>query len=325
MSDAPGRRAPGPGASRRSLLAGLAGLAAAGCSRRRGPGGEGEGTSPTTTAHEGFSTLDLRFAGASAEGGATRAAVLVPKGQGPYPILVALHGRGEAVRGAEVGAYGWLRDYHLGAAVEALGRGHVTADDLQGFVLPGRPAALDRSLAARPYGGLIVACPHLPDQTGPGAAASIERYGRWVVEQLLPRVRAESPGGEAASIDGVSLGGRVALYAGLAHPEAFRAVGSLQAAIRAPKGETRGDEAELVGMTRSYLAARPEGKVRLLTSDRDYFLTAIESLHHALDEARLPHEHLVVAGPHDYSFNQGPGGIEMLLWHDRVLRGLPAP
>jgi hypothetical protein len=36
---------------------------------------------------------------------------------------------------------------------------------------------------------------------------------------------------------------------------------------------------------------------------------------------RRKQEHLVVPGPHDYPFNRGPGAIEMLLWHDRVLRG----
>ena len=30
-------------------------------------------------------------------------------------------------------------------------------------------------------------------------------------------------------------------------------------------------------------------------------------------------------GPHDYVFNQGPGGVEMLLFHDRALRGEPSP
>jgi hypothetical protein len=311
-----------PGALTRRGLLTLA--AVAGCSRRPGAA-EGAGGAGAATAFDGFSTLDLRFAGPAAEGGAERAAVLLPKGQGPYPILVALHGRGEAVRGAEVGAYGWLRDYRLGAAVEALGRGHITPGDLQGFVVPARREALDRSLAAHPYGGLIVVCPHLPDLTGPSSMPAIERYGRWLVEQLLPRVRAETPAGPAAGIDGVSLGGRVALLAGLAHPGEFAAVGSLQAAIRVGKGETRGEEGELVARARSYLAARPGGKIRLLTSDGDYFLPAIGALHRALDEAHLAHEHLVVAGPHDYSFNQGPGGIEMLLWHDRVLRDWPSP
>ena len=44
----------------------------------------------------------------------------------------------------------------------------------------------------------------------------------------------------------------------------------------------------------------------------------------ALNAEHVAHEFVVVAGPHDYAFNRGPGGIEMLLWHDRVLRGEPA-
>jgi hypothetical protein len=33
----------------------------------------------------------------------------------------------------------------------------------------------------------------------------------------------------------------------------------------------------------------------------------------------------MLTGPHDYVFNRGPGGIEMLLFHDRALRGEAAP
>ena len=39
----------------------------------------------------------------------------------------------------------------------------------------------------------------------------------------------------------------------------------------------------------------------------------------------IPHELLVIPGTHGYEFNRGPGGIEMLLWHERVQRGLPGP
>jgi len=33
----------------------------------------------------------------------------------------------------------------------------------------------------------------------------------------------------------------------------------------------------------------------------------------------------VVTGPHDYAFNRGPGALEMLAYHDRVLRGADPP
>jgi hypothetical protein len=44
-----------------------------------------------------------------------------------------------------------------------------------------------------------------------------------------------------------------------------------------------------------------------------------------MKEAGVPVFFDLVLGPHDYDFNRGPGGIEMLLFHDRVLRGEPPP
>src|SRR5262249_51197697 len=37
-----------------------------------------------------------------------------------FPVLVALHGRGEAVRGVAVGARAWLFDYELGRTISRL-------------------------------------------------------------------------------------------------------------------------------------------------------------------------------------------------------------
>jgi hypothetical protein len=51
----------------------------------------------------------------------------------------------------------------------------------------------------------------------------------------------------------------------------------------------------------------------------------VERLSQALHEEHIPHELLVTPGPHDYVYNRGPGSYEMLLWHERVLRGLPPP
>ena len=59
--------------------------------------------------------------------------------------------------------------------------------------------------------------------------------------------------------------------------------------------------------------------LRLLTSSRDYFRTAIRATSAAWTDAGVAHELVDIPGPHDYPFNRGPGAIEMLLWHDRVL------
>jgi hypothetical protein len=61
----------------------------------------------------------------------------------------------------------------------------------------------------------------------------------------------------------------------------------------------------------------------LLTSDGDYFLASTKAISLAMKQAGVPHSLVIVPGPHDYPFNRGPAVYEMLLYHDRVLRGLP--
>jgi enterochelin esterase-like enzyme len=265
--------------------------------------------------------LDWSFPGAAAAGGAERAVVVVPGEGGAgvrLPVLVALHGRGEAVRGPEAGAYGWVRDYRLLTHLEALRRGALTRDDFQSFVSPERLVAFNDALRARPYGDLIVVCPHTPDVLRPpGGLDAAAPFGRWLVETLVPRVLSECPADAGAvGIDGVSLGGRVALLAGLAAPATFRAVGTLQPAFQSSEAEA------VSARARAYLAARPDGRLRLLTSDEDPFREPVGAIHEAWRAAGLAHEHRVVPGPHNYAFNRGPGGLEMLAWHDRSLRGL---
>lgn len=245
--------------------------------------------------------------------GARRAVVLVPRsppaGQ-KLPVLVALHGMGET-QSPERGAHGWLDWYALDAALAALRAPPLTADDLQGFVTPGRLAELNAELARRPFGGVIVACPYLP--SGIGYALTFDDYARWLGEVLLPRVRRETPAAaeaRATGIDGVSLGGMTALQIGLSHPELFGVVGALQPAIRGGVGD-------LVELAAQRLGGRP---LRLVTSTEDYFRDSVTDASERLKSKGIAHELLLTQGPHDYAWNKGPGAIEMALWHDRKLR-----
>jgi enterochelin esterase-like enzyme len=256
--------------------------------------------------------------------GAERALVVVPRGADAgerFPVLVALHGRGESVRGATAGARGWMDDYELGRAIERLRSPPLVREDFRGFVDDARLAQINASLAERPFRGLVVVCPWVPDilsNRDRNLDASLP-FGEFVVEQLLPRVVAEAPAlSDRAStgIDGVSLGGRASLVVGFAFAERFGAIGTLQAAVQ------DGDAPAFAARARAALGKGPQ-QIRLLTSDRDPFAGAIGVLHRAFDEGRIEHDYLVIPGPHDYAFNRGPGGIEMLLWHDRVLRGEP--
>ena len=255
--------------------------------------------------------------------GAMRVVVLVPEHEAGarLPVLVALHGRGEALKGPEVGARGWIDDYWLPTAIERLHRPPITLDDLQGFADEARLARLNASLQARPYQGLIIVCPYTPD-TLP-ADESIDKalpLARFVVETVLPRAYRETPAigtAETTGVDGVSLGGRAALAIGLLRPRSFAAVAALQAAVRSDNSE------DIVRRAREAKAKKPDLYVRLLTSSDDYFLKANQLLAEALTAEGIHTELIDIPGPHDYVFNRGPGAYEMLMFHDRVLRGQP--
>jgi hypothetical protein len=236
-----------------------------------------------------------------------------------FPVLIAMHGRGETLKGAERGARGWVDDYKLGRAVTRLARPPLAEGDFEGFVEQARLASLNTALGREPYGGLIVACPYTPDVLGreePFSQAPL--LAGFLLDTLLRKIRSDTPAiatPEATGIDGVSLGGRAAIAVGLFRPEEFGSVAGLQAAF---DPENTGD---FVARAERALAKNPRLRLRLLTSTEDYYLTVMRRFHSALERKGVRHDFLVVPGPHDYAFNRGPGSIEMLVFHDRALRG----
>ncbi len=254
----------------------------------------------------------------SLEGVSTRAAILLPKGTGEkrFPVLVALHGHGEAVKGPARGALGWPNDYALTRAIERACAPPLAPDDFEGLVTTEHLAEINASLAKRPVRGLVVVCPYLPDLDLRRDAPMLD-YGRFLAETLIPRVVRELPaiaGPEATGIDGVSLGGATALRAGLAFPSTFGAVGALQPAI--DESQKRG----LVELVKAARAKRPSLRLRLTTSAEDYYRDVTHSLSDAWHAAGVEHDFDELPGPHDYVFNRGPGAYEMLLWHEHALR-----
>jgi iron(III)-salmochelin esterase len=254
--------------------------------------------------------------------GATDVVVSIPvtvDAAARFPVLIALHGRGESLKGSRRGARGWLDDYDLDRAMQRLSAPPLRTRDFQGYVSRERLRHINRALAEQPYSGLIVVCPFLPDVLRrENAFKEAEPLAAFIVDVLLPRVYAKTPAlATAAStgIDGVSLGGRAALLVGFTRPRAFGAVGALQAAIDGSEIERF---AELGARA---LADNPSLSLRLLTSDKDHFLRVNERLSEVLKERGVQHRYSRVQGTHSYRFNRGPGAIEMLLFHDRVLRG----
>jgi enterochelin esterase-like enzyme len=250
--------------------------------------------------------------------GQARAVVVVPtwgSRQARFPVLVALHGQGEAQKAPAEGAMGWPRDYAMLRAIDRLRSPPLRSTDYEGFADPARIEQTNTALAARPFRGLIVVCPWLPDFHRPLAAEDIVPYAQFLVEALLPRVQRETPALDGSvGIDGVSLGGVSALRIGLGNPRAFAAVGGIQPAL------TPGQNAEWVSLALSARAAHPGIKLRLLTSREDYFRESITSLSRAWYSRGIAHDFAEVPGPHDYAFNRGPGSLELLFWHDRALQ-----
>jgi enterochelin esterase-like enzyme len=274
-----------------------------------------------STAPPAPATVDVRtIAFGPSQGGPQQAVIVTPSGGAAgarYPLLVALGGLGETRRGLAAGAAGWVKDYWLDRAMTRLAAPPLVSADFQDLADPARLTAINASLAARPYRGLVVACPFTPDLLAQRSLDNAGPFASFVHARLLPRVRAESPVESAAlatGIDGVSLGGRLSLLVALAEPGVFGAVGVTQGAFEP-------DEVDEVAQRTATALRRGGLRLRLLTTDKDFYREALNGIHAALDAAGAAHDHLDLPGPHAYVFNRGPGGIEMLLWHDRVLRG----
>lgn len=238
--------------------------------------------------------------------------------EGRYPMVVALHGAGEAARGAQRGALGWNVDYRLPTAYGALARGRLEPPDYGGFVTGRHLEVVNAGLRAVPFTGVMTITPYTPNLLDePVDGARLTEYATWVAGPLLEAIRDELPaaarGREQTGIDGVSLGGMLALEVGFRRPETFRSVGAIQPAIR-------GRVEHLAKLAASARAAGHEQEIRLLTSRGDPFLQPTRALSAALRERRVPHRLIVLPGPHDYAFNRGPGAIELLRFHDRALR-----
>lgn len=236
-----------------------------------------------------------------------------------FPVLIAMHGRGETLKGPVRGARGWVDDYAVGRVVQRLHAPPLTTKDFQGFVASDRLARYNAALGARGYEGLVLVWPYTPDiLRGDEPFTGAPPLASFLVDTLIPKIYAETPAiGTPATtgVDGVSLGGRAAVSVGLLRPQAFGAIGTLQAALD-PKNAN-----EIVSRAKAAREKNPKLRLRFVTSTEDYYLSALRTITNALRSADVSHEFLVVPGPHDYAFNRGPGAIEMLAYHDRVLRG----
>ncbi|HVY48045.1 MAG TPA: alpha/beta hydrolase-fold protein [Minicystis sp.] len=306
---------------RRSALAALGALALAAC-KKKAPAPSGPWVGPESEAKLDAGRTgtwrELAFDPSADAPEGERATLHTPENAAALPLLVALHGRGESGNGLQIGARAWPEEYELARLDRRLAAPPLVAADALDLETPERLAKINAALAANPYESMTIACPYAPYQAAAGSSEVLP-FSRFLVDVLLPRARAKSgcrAPRERTGIDGVSMGGRIALLVGLSRPDVFGVVGALQPAVKA-------DEAEMWSkMAQAAMKERPL-KLRLLTSEQDVFREPVEAIAKRLEADGVPHELLIVPGEHGYTFNRGPGSLEMLLWHDRASRGLP--
>lgn len=284
---------------RRELLAGVAATLAAGSAR----------ADDAPELDEDLRNLRL----VDATEGGRRFVLVVPKYLEPKKILsiaVLLHGLGETTN-ERLGAYAWVEKYGLGSAWQRMKRAPIERTSKRGEWTDARLDEVNAELAARPFRGMALVCPFMPNPTG---AADLDAYARWIETSLLPRVRKETQATTdpaATYLCGVSLGGYVSLEILARLPHVFGAWAGVQTAIGtfAAPGYAEKIARGWQGSTHPMM---------LLTSTQDHWKASSESLAAAFKAKSLATTYRVVPGPHDQPWLREAGTIEALLWLDRI-------
>lgn len=272
---------------------------------------------PPPPAPQDLEVLDFQVEGDKALG--RRFVLLVPKhlAKGEkVPLLVLLHGLGETVE-ERMGAYAWIERYGLGAAYDRLRRPPVQRTSKRPDWTNARVAEVNAELAARPFRGMVIACPFTPNvQKAPNRAAALDGYTKWLAEVVIPRARKESPAltsVESTWLDGCSLGGYIGIEVFLRRPDLFGAWGGVQSAIMPYRAESYASQIAAIAAK----AAPRKLRIHLETSIADPFREGNELLSSLLTKKGVPNDLLVLPGPHDQPWLRESGSLEMLLWHSR--------
>lgn len=245
--------------------------------------------------------------------------VLVPRApaaDASLPLLVALHGLGET-KEERSGLFAWLGPYGLGRAWERL-EAPPLGRERAAYVSEPEYAALSQSLAKDPFRGLLVVCPFMPNPYAGDAATKLERYSDWLTGDLLPAVREQLPSATRdprhTAVAGVSLGGAVAVEAFVRRSSEFGILGTVQGAY--------GTNLSKQHARRIAEAKHPEGRaVYVATSKGDPYRAANQRLSRELSALGVQNRYSERKGPHSQDWLIEIGSLEMLLWHDRALRG----
>jgi iron(III)-salmochelin esterase len=229
-----------------------------------------------------------------------------------YPLVIAFGGAGECAKSPRLGALAWMHYYRTDEAVRALQHGRLESRDFRGLVTDKQLADFNRSLKRHPYQGVILACPSSP-LLSPQAKLEFPEYEAFIIKELIPELEKRYRVAEdQIGVDGVSMGGARSMYYGFKYPEIFSSIGSVQGAF----GPYLDIYRDLVKRNLDAIRTR---SIQLVTSDGDVMQSSVRQMQKLLQAEGIRHRYLQLTGPHDYIFNQGPGALALLVFHDRAL------
>ncbi len=260
--------------------------------------------------------IDLEIAGEPRL--ARRVAIAIPNHLAPgerVPMVVLLHGLGET-RDPVVGARAWLDMYGLTAAYSRLRRPPVGRVTGQTDLLPEKKLGeINTALVKRPFRGICIVTPFTPNFLEMARVElQLDAYAAWITDYVIPRARKEAPILEtpgAVSIDGVSLGGYVAIEVFLRKAEAFGALGGVQASYNAVNLNRYVD-----GIAAAAKGREKKLDVRFSTSVGDPLREINTGMSKQLASKGVPNDFDLLPGQHDLIFLREAGALSMLRWHD---------
>jgi enterochelin esterase-like enzyme len=276
---------------------------------------------PTVKKISGYKTPAEYFLVQSRNYPEAAAVVMLPKdyeqnSNKSYPLVVAFGGAGECARPPRAGSLAWMHYYKTDETVDALSDNTLVKEDFRGLVAPAHLREFNERLEKNPYDGIILVCPYSPPLSFT-EGLEFPWYEAYIMEDLIPALKKRYRVARGKlGVDGVSMGGTRSLYYGFKYPDVFSSIGAVQGAVGGHLPLYR----KLIARNKDILKNR---SIQLVTSDKDYLAGSVKKMHRLLREENIPHAYYMLTGPHDYIFNQGPGSVALLVFHNESLNGKP--
>jgi pimeloyl-ACP methyl ester carboxylesterase len=235
--------------------------------------------------------------------------------QAKWPVLLLIHGLGEAKEGPESGAYAWLNRYGAGSTYQRLSHPPLAAIEKRKDLTTHRAQQLSASLNMNPFRPMVLVCPYLP-YIG-SSTKLIENYSKFVFQELFPKVYQTLPHASRlpknTGLDGCSYGAWIAMELFARKSKQFATLGVVQPALNESKLDA------YVTMLASAHSSKSLQRVHIESSKYDVYKGRSQKLAEKLKAKGVPFDLTIPPCSHDQIFLRDVGTLEMMLWHNRNL------